>query len=104
MNFEQRCNIAAACLPRDEYRASLERLHAEMLAAISAAEPLKIISADMIESWRANYGLDKRTPADAARWWNDNLRGFAPSGAVAALGLALEELEAHGIAATKGKP
>ena len=40
MNFEQRCAIAAACLPRDEYRASLERLHAEMLAAIADLEPL----------------------------------------------------------------
>ena len=38
INFTDRCNIAAACLPRDEYRASLERLHAEMLAAIAVRE------------------------------------------------------------------
>ena len=34
MNFTDRCNIATACLPRDDYRAKLEALHAEMLAAI----------------------------------------------------------------------
>lgn len=44
--------------------------------------------------WRANYGLDKRSPEDAARWWDDEC-GMAPAGAVAALGLALRELEAR---------
>ena len=39
MTFTDRCAIAAACLPRDDYRASLERMHSEMLAAIPAAEP-----------------------------------------------------------------
>jgi hypothetical protein len=47
-----------------------------------------------IDCWRANYGLDKRTPADAAKWWSDNMRGLAPAGCVAALGVALDELEA----------
>lgn len=47
-----------------------------------------------IDCWRVNYGLDKRTPAEAAKWWGDNLRGLAPSGCVAALGVALEELDA----------
>jgi hypothetical protein len=47
-----------------------------------------------IDCWRANYGLDKRTPAEAAKWWSDNMRGLAPSGCVAALGVALDELEA----------
>jgi hypothetical protein len=47
-----------------------------------------------IDCWRINYGLDKRTPAQAAQWWSDNLRGLAPSGCVAALGVALDELEA----------
>ena len=37
MNFEQRCAIAAACLPRDDYRTQLEKLHAEMLAAMAQA-------------------------------------------------------------------
>ena len=47
-----------------------------------------------IDCWRVNYGLDKRTPAEAAQWWSDNLRGLAPSGCVAALGVALDELDA----------
>ena len=47
-----------------------------------------------IDCWRANYGLDKRTPAQAAQWWSENMRGFAPSGCVAALGVALDELAA----------
>lgn len=47
-----------------------------------------------IDCWRTNYGLDKRTPAEAAKWWGDNLRGLAPSGCVAALGVALDELDA----------
>jgi hypothetical protein len=47
-----------------------------------------------IDCWRANYGLDKRTPAEAAKWWSDSMRGLAPSGCVAALGVALEELAA----------
>ncbi len=54
------------------------------------AEP---IPAGVIQQWRINYGLDKRTPADAMRWWSDNLRGMAPAGAVCALGLALLEIE-----------
>lgn len=45
-----------------------------------------------IDGWRINYGLDKRTPAEAAQWWSDKLGGLAPAGAVAALGVALDEL------------
>lgn len=52
------------------------------------------VTKDMIDCWRANYGLDKRSPEDAARWWDDEC-GMAPAGAVAALGLALRELEAR---------
>lgn len=48
---------------------------------------------DMIQSWKANYGLDKRTPEDAARWWHDVFNGMAPAGAVAALGLCIQEIE-----------
>jgi Lar family restriction alleviation protein len=66
-------------------------------AAPAQRQPLTLISAAMIECWRANYGLDQRTPADAARYWSDTCAGMAPAGAVAALGLALEELAAHGI-------
>lgn len=43
--------------------------------------------------WRINYGLDKRTPADAARWWAAQWEGKAPAGAVAALGHALHEID-----------
>lgn len=47
-----------------------------------------------IDCWRANYGLDKRTPAQAARYWSEACAGMAPAGAVAALGVALDELAA----------
>lgn len=47
-----------------------------------------------INTWRINYGLDKRTPAQAAQWWHDNCQGLAPPGCVAALGIALDEIEA----------
>ena len=33
-------------------------------------------------------------PAQAAKWWSDNMQCLAPSGCVAALGVALDELEA----------
>ena len=52
-----------------------------------------MITDDMIECWKVNYGLDKRTPQDAARWWHDSFNGLAPAGAVAALGLCLLEIE-----------
>ena len=35
MNFAARCAIATGCLARADYRAKLEALHAEMLAAIA---------------------------------------------------------------------
>lgn len=53
-----------------------------------------MIDADTINCWKLNYGLDNRTPADAMRWWHDNDNGRAPAGAVAALGLCLDEIEA----------
>lgn len=46
-----------------------------------------------IDCWRKNYGLDKRSPEDAARWWAAHWSDMAPAGAVAALGLALQELD-----------
>ena len=52
------------------------------------------ITPDMIETWRINYGLDKRSPEDAARWWADRYDGLAPAGAVAAFGYLLEERDA----------
>ena len=51
------------------------------------------ITPDMIDAWLINYGLDKRSPGEAARWWCDEMEGKAPAGAVAALGLLLQERE-----------
>lgn len=51
------------------------------------------ITEEMMIIWRINYGLDTMTPHDAMRWWNDHNNGSAPAGAVAALGLALLEIE-----------
>ena len=58
--------------------------------ATRAREP---ITAAMVECWRINYGLNERSPSDAMRWWTDNNGGMAPAGAVAALGLLLQERE-----------
>jgi hypothetical protein len=52
-----------------------------------------MIDDEMICGWRINYGLDEKSPEDAMRWWNDAMDGRAPAGAVAALGLALNEIE-----------
>ena len=52
-----------------------------------------MITHETISCWRINYGLDTRTPFEAARWWHDKMAGKAPAGAVAALGLALEEIK-----------
>lgn len=54
-----------------------------------------MITDQMAADWRANYGLKTRTPQEAAQWWNDNLGGKAPAGAVAAVGLLLQERERH---------
>lgn len=50
------------------------------------------LTPDMIAAWRANYGLATRTPEEAMRWWDERCLGKAPAGAVAALGLCLEEI------------
>jgi hypothetical protein len=47
---------------------------------------------EMIQCWRVNYGLTQRTPDEAMRWWHDHNHGMAPAGAVAALGICLEEI------------
>lgn len=62
------------------------------------------IEQSVIDGWRINYGLDKRTPAQAAQWWHDNCDGRAPAGAVAALGIVLDELEALRAAQQEPKP
>lgn len=52
-----------------------------------------MIDAETIRVWRINYGLDTRTPAEAMRWWSGEMHGCAPAGAVAALGICLDEIE-----------
>ena len=51
-----------------------------------------MIDKETINTWRINYGLDKRTPEEAQRWWSYQQNGMAPAGAVAALGLCLQEI------------
>lgn len=51
-----------------------------------------MITDEIIRCWRTNYGLEDNTPAEAAAWWEAKL-GHAPSGAVAALGTCLEEID-----------
>lgn len=52
-----------------------------------------MIDAETIRTWRINYGLDARSPAEAMRWWSGEMHGCAPAGAVAALGICLDEIE-----------
>ena len=52
-----------------------------------------MITPETILCWKTNYGLLSRTPEKAAAWWHDKMAGKAPAGAVAALGLALEEID-----------
>lgn len=52
------------------------------------------ITAQTIEHWRVNYGLDQLTPQQAAGYWKTRCAGMAPAGAVAALGLCLQEIAA----------
>ena len=56
---------------------------------------MTVITDDMVATWKVNYGLDTRGPAEAMKWWADAMDGKAPAGAVAALGLLLEERERH---------
>ena len=51
-----------------------------------------MIDADTIRTWRINYGLCRRNPAEAAQWWETKV-GHTPSDAVAALGTCIEEVE-----------
>ena len=52
------------------------------------------VTDELIKAWEINYGLSKRTPEEACRWWSDNNHGMAPAGAVAALGLCIAEIKA----------
>lgn len=51
-----------------------------------------MIDDETINCWRINYGLDARTPEEAFRWWHEHMNGMAPAGAVAALGICLQEI------------
>ncbi len=51
-----------------------------------------MIDDETINRWRANYGLVERNPIQAAQFWEMTNSGMAPSGAVAALGICLDEL------------
>lgn len=48
---------------------------------------------ETIRTWKANYKLDTMTPEGAMTWWYANNNGMAPAAAIAALGLALKEIE-----------
>jgi hypothetical protein len=61
-------------------------------AAMEEQSDTPIITAEMVHNWRINYGLDVRSPRQAAAWWSEQFKGFAPAGAVAALGLCLEKI------------
>jgi hypothetical protein len=52
-----------------------------------------MVTKEMIKCCRINYKLDDRTYDEAFRWWHDKMNGMAPAGAVAALGLCLDEIE-----------
>jgi hypothetical protein len=51
-----------------------------------------VIGDETINRWRANYGLVERNPIQAAQFWKMTNGGMAPAGAVAALGICLDEL------------
>ena len=59
---------------------------------------------EMVEVWKSNYGLAYNSPEDAMRWWEKATKGWAPAGAVAALGLCLIEIERlqRALTVTKG--
>lgn len=52
------------------------------------------ITQDMVDCWSTNYGLDTRSPEEAARFWDESIYGMAPAGAVAALGMLIQERQA----------
>jgi hypothetical protein len=84
-------DICFACGMQDNKSAEKAAVR---LLGISEGKPTDYpVDAKLINDWRINYGLDTRSPADAMRWWHDNMEGKCPAGAVAALGLCIEEIE-----------
>lgn len=69
---------------------AIEAAHRQAMSSPHDREP---IDKSTIDCWRINYGLDCRSPADAARYWAETPVGMAPAGAVAALGVVLDELD-----------
>jgi hypothetical protein len=52
------------------------------------------VTPEAISDWRTNYDLHGRTPIEAAMLWASRVPpGYAPAGAVAALGTAIQEIE-----------
>ena len=85
MNFTDRCAIAVACLPKADYRTQLEKLHAEMLAALDVRVPL---TDEQIDA-----ALDAARVGELPDGWTSIERDIAR---------AIEA--AHGITAAKDKP
>lgn len=52
-----------------------------------------VITDELMQRWQGHYGLTDRSPAEAARWWIEHMHGDVPAGAVAALGLAINEIK-----------
>jgi hypothetical protein len=54
-----------------------------------------MITDEQISCWKTNYGLDKRSPQEAAAAWLERswCNGMVPPGSVAALGLCIQEIE-----------
>lgn len=52
-----------------------------------------MIDDETIKAWRENYALHTPYPSEAARYWEERCDGMAPAGAVAALGLCLQQIE-----------
>jgi hypothetical protein len=68
MTFQDRCNIATACLPRDDYRAKLEALHREMLAALAVlALPHEPDNAPVAWQWLKSGTFRVNLPRTAER-------------------------------------
>ena len=59
LSFSDRCAIAAACLPKADYRTKLEALHAEMLAALAVRVPLTDEQIDAVtrQQWGEQLGV-----------------------------------------------
>ena len=67
LTFADRCAIASACLPKADYRAKLEELHAEMLAAIPQAGAEPDVNYFVVQAMAAKWRIDYNTLSAAIR-------------------------------------